>query len=204
MLRGKQTGKPQASANARGYAQRQQRRSAKQDVGDAYEYSADKIRREKVALELDRDEARAGSSDDGDGDDDLRAVIAKRVQEDAVRSEDDEEIDSDDAFEGSDDERYAALKFAQKKTVRCPLVKLVRDSFSPSRKVQSRNLQRPSKSILTRTTTGPQRMTTAVVRKPPTIHWLCWTARSTCLRWMWTTTASVNPRTTTRTTRTRF
>ncbi|KZW00502.1 small-subunit processome [Exidia glandulosa HHB12029] len=112
----KQTRKPQQSANARGFALRQQRRGKRSDASDAYEFSTDKVRREKVALDLDRDEERAGSGGDAsDSDGDLRARIAKRVQEDEVRSEDDEDIDSDEAFEESDEERYASFKFSQKK-----------------------------------------------------------------------------------------
>lgn len=114
--------KPQQLANARGYAQRQRTRSARQDVADAYEFSNGAVRREKVALDLDRDEERAAKSDNGDSEDDLRSRIAKRVNEDEVHSEDDEEIDSDEAFEGSDEERYASFSFAQRKKARLRVV----------------------------------------------------------------------------------
>lgn len=109
----------QQSANARGFAKRQERRKTREsrNPDDAYEFDADaKTRRSKVALDLDRDdEARANNSDSDGSADDLRARIAKRVQEDTVASEDDEDIDSDDAFAESDNERFAGHKFSEKK-----------------------------------------------------------------------------------------
>jgi len=124
---------PQAStstnASSRGYAARQERKRAL-DVEDAYDLGADgsgfarkKNRRAGVALELSRDDAAAaGSGSDGDEseageggvglDADLRAKIARRMQEDTVASEDDEEIESDDAFDEGDKERYGGYSFA--------------------------------------------------------------------------------------------
>ena len=116
----------ESSSNARGYAKRKERKpSTSLDPADAYEYAAEKNRRAGVELDLGRDDqarGHGGSDEDSDGDgvdldDNLRAKIARRIQEDHVRSEDDEDIDSDDAFDDEDEQRFGSYKFAQSKKV---------------------------------------------------------------------------------------
>lgn len=99
---------------ASGYARRQSVKDKKrsQNIGDLYEYEQDAApRRSKVRLELDREEEQEfGGLDDMDEAqrDNLRArLIGENEDDEKVASEDDEEIDSDAAFEESDEERYA-------------------------------------------------------------------------------------------------
>ena len=105
-----------SKANAAGYAKRQARKtkSIQGLSSDVYEYEPDITRRSGVTLDLDRDEAaefRTGS--DGDNDqhrEELRArLIGEDGEHEGIESEDDEEIDSDVAFEESDEERFAGF-----------------------------------------------------------------------------------------------
>ncbi|KAH7105159.1 Utp14-domain-containing protein [Auriculariales sp. MPI-PUGE-AT-0066] len=118
----------QPSANARGYAKRRERKAGQQTASfdDAYEFASEsqpRNRRAGVALDLGRDDQARGAADgdsDSDGsavgmDEELRIRIARRMQEDTVLSADDEEVDSDDAFDDEDEERFGSYAFAQKK-----------------------------------------------------------------------------------------
>ncbi|CAE7149155.1 unnamed protein product [Rhizoctonia solani] len=110
-----------ARANARGYAARQALKSS--DALDVYEYSTGKVRRSGVGLTLDREEeAGFGRDSDEEGNtlDDakekLRLRIANADEDGVVGSDEDEEIDSDAAFEDeSDEERFANFKFQSSK-----------------------------------------------------------------------------------------
>ena len=102
-------------ANALGYAKRQSRKAkSRTSVDDVYEYVHEKSRRSNVRLELDKDESKEygigndGEIEDGVDKEALRArLIGEREDDEGVASNDDEEIDSDGAFEESDEERFA-------------------------------------------------------------------------------------------------
>ncbi|KAH9950956.1 Utp14-domain-containing protein [Amylocystis lapponica] len=94
--------KPRASsrkaANALGYAKRQSAKSKTLtgSISDVYDYQPEKVRRAKVALQLEKDEllGAGGESEDDQG-------------RDATRP-------SDEAFEESDDERFAGFDFSHR------------------------------------------------------------------------------------------
>ncbi|KAG8736053.1 hypothetical protein FRC10_009857 [Ceratobasidium sp. 414] len=109
-----------ARANIRGYAARQARKAASGDALNVYEYTASRVRRATVPLALDREEeAVLGKDEDGDDELDevkekLRRQVANGDEEGVVLSSEDEEIDSDGAFEDeSDEERFANFKFRE-------------------------------------------------------------------------------------------
>ncbi|KZT27611.1 Utp14-domain-containing protein [Neolentinus lepideus HHB14362 ss-1] len=117
-------------ANAAGYAKRQSSKGKAKafagGISDVYEYEQGRTRRSKVPLKLDRYEATEfGVNEDGeDGNDDLggsrssvsewtkRPRLVGENDDEGFDPEDDEEIDSDEAFEESDEERFAGLTFA--------------------------------------------------------------------------------------------
>lgn len=106
-------------ANATGYAKRHSRKAKSlTGLSDVYEYAPDpKIRRSKVALDIGRDEAaefgvsRGGDEEANDGED-IRTKARLIGEGDEIDSEDDEDIDSDAAFEESDEERFAGFGFS--------------------------------------------------------------------------------------------
>ena len=93
---------------------------------DLYEYAAAKNKRAGVTLDVDLEEraiyepSRSGVTERDDVDDDmetLRRKISTTMEGDlgVVDSEDDEDIDSDEAFEGeSEEERFGNFKFGEK------------------------------------------------------------------------------------------
>lgn len=100
-------------------------------IDDVYEYAPSKIRRSKVSLSLDRHEigGRRHGSEDDEIDVDLNGLSHEAMQklrarlmrddenEDGggqVDSEDDEDIESEDAFEESDREGFAGSAFVRK------------------------------------------------------------------------------------------
>ncbi|KAG8764610.1 hypothetical protein FRC12_008005, partial [Ceratobasidium sp. 428] len=119
-VRAKKSNLKTARANIRGYTARQARKAASGNSLDVYEYTANRVRRAGVPLSLDRDEE-AGLGKDDDGDDELDAVkqrlrrqIANGDEDGVVLSDEDEDIESDDAFEDeSDEERFANFKFRE-------------------------------------------------------------------------------------------
>jgi hypothetical protein len=114
------SGKPRPSgskANAAGYAKRHSNK-AKTAHGiqssDVYEYAPELSRRSKVTLDLDHDEAAEyGVGIDGDNDEERDALRARLIGENGenemIESGDDEEVDSDAAFEESDEDRFAGF-----------------------------------------------------------------------------------------------
>ena len=81
---------------------------------DVYEYQTQKVRRANIPLSLDRDEENEhGFDPDGDLVANVRKprLIGEDVEDEKIPSEDDEELDSDAAFEESDEERYAGFSF---------------------------------------------------------------------------------------------
>jgi hypothetical protein len=81
---------------------------------DVYEYHSQKVRRANVPLSLDKEEA---NEHDFDSDGDLVAnirkprLIGESIEDEEIPTEDDEELDSDAAFEESDEERFAGFSF---------------------------------------------------------------------------------------------
>ena len=83
-------------------------------LSDVYEYQSHKVRRAHIPLSLDKEEAREyGADSDSDPTPDLRKprLIGESVEDEDVPSEDDEELDSDAAFEASDEERFSGFSF---------------------------------------------------------------------------------------------
>ncbi|KAH9082258.1 Utp14-domain-containing protein [Lactarius deliciosus] len=79
-----------------------------------YEYQSQKVRRANVPLSLDKEEANEhGFDSDGDLAANIRRprLIGESVEDEEIPSEDDEELDSDAAFEDSDEERFAGFSF---------------------------------------------------------------------------------------------
>ena len=103
------------TANALGYAKRQSRKAKSgTSVDDVYEYEPEKGRRSNVRLELDKDESKEyGIGSDGEIEDGVdkevlgARLIGEREDGEGIASNEDEEIDSDGAFEESDEERFA-------------------------------------------------------------------------------------------------
>ncbi|KAI0828818.1 Utp14 protein-domain-containing protein [Trametes gibbosa] len=116
------------AANALGYAKRQTLKSkvlSDRDVGDAYDYQQDKVRRSKLKLQLDKDEI-LGNGGAGSGSEEEEGrrkrdaqprLVGENDDNDVIGEDEDEEIDSDEAFEESDEERYAGFSFSQKKNI---------------------------------------------------------------------------------------
>ncbi|KAJ3833190.1 Utp14-domain-containing protein [Lentinula raphanica] len=133
-----------AAAAANGYAKRQARKAAKSNTrsaDDVYEYAPEKVRRSKVALDLDREEEldAPGGADEVE---DIRLkarLIGENDEDEKIDSEDDEEIDSDGAFDEDDDERFAgfftkkAPKKASKRSVKFADVDLNEDDEDDGR-----------------------------------------------------------------------
>ncbi|KAF4603269.1 hypothetical protein EYR38_003682 [Pleurotus pulmonarius] len=93
------------------------KRKARKTQAEVYEYEPSRTRRAKVDSGFDRDELKTfgGAVSDGDSDagEPSRArLIGENEENEAIASDDDEEIDSDAAFEESDEDRFAGFKFA--------------------------------------------------------------------------------------------
>jgi U3 small nucleolar RNA-associated protein 14 len=127
MARNDRSNKPRPSshkANATGYAKRRSLKAKTlAGLSDVYEYAPDsKTRRSKVTLDIGRDEAaevglgRGGGGDDDEGGsgEDMRKKARLIGEGEMIDSEDDEDLDSDAAFEESDEERFAGFSFKQK------------------------------------------------------------------------------------------
>ncbi|KAG2107854.1 Utp14 protein-domain-containing protein, partial [Suillus cothurnatus] len=116
-------------SNAAGYAKRHSQKSSNKgkatvSFDDVYEYAPSKVRRAKIGLELDREEATDRHNYASDDDIDLGAMgqegraglrarlLGENADDEQVDSGDDEEIESDDAFEESDEEKYAGFDFS--------------------------------------------------------------------------------------------
>ncbi|TFY71054.1 hypothetical protein EVG20_g1958 [Dentipellis fragilis] len=119
---GRPAGKSVSSArkpnsNAVGYQKRLARKGKSQGpVSDVYEFQSKKVRRENVQQTLDRDEEdQHGASDDDIDRQALRArLIGETVDNEQIDPDDDEELDSDAAFEESDDDQFAGFTFRSK------------------------------------------------------------------------------------------
>lgn len=103
-------------ANGKGYAKRLARKKAKAEVSsaDIYELIQEKTKRSNVRLDLGHDEVREVDVVYDEPTEDQNEVkrarlIGENVDDEEIPSEDDEEIDSDGAFEESDEERFAGF-----------------------------------------------------------------------------------------------
>lgn len=119
------------TANALGYAKRHSLKSkaTTSSLSDVYEHQQEKVRREKVKLQLAKDELiEFGGGEDGSEDEDAAhtrggekqpRLVGEHDDDSGIEEDEDEEIDSDAAFEESDEERYAGFSFSN--NVRMPL-----------------------------------------------------------------------------------
>ena len=84
------------------------------------EYEQERVRRSKVKLQVDKDELLGmahGSEDEEDG---MHSrgkatrprLVGEKDDDDGIAEDEDEEIDSDEAFEESDEERFAGFNFS--------------------------------------------------------------------------------------------
>src|SRR6266404_1995428 len=80
---------------------------------DVYEYQSQKVRRANIPLSLDKEETEHGFDSDGELVANIRKarLIGESVEDEQVPSHEDEELDSDAAFEESDEERFAGFSF---------------------------------------------------------------------------------------------
>lgn len=152
-------GKPKFSshkANAAGYAKRHSNKS-KINLSDVYDYQPEKVRRGNVSLTLDKEEAAEWGRDGSDEDDGidqaaLRArLIGENVDDEKIDSEDDEELDSDAAFEESDEETYAGFSFGSKVRRACFFCSFV---LFTQRGVQSKQKSKAKKASKPKKTSG--------------------------------------------------
>lgn len=133
MKKGRSAGKaptfirpPRKAANAVGYAKRQSLKAKilGTKIADVYEYQQEKVRRANVKPLLERDEAGAiggvasGSEDEegmgGRRRENRPRLVGENDDDSGIGEDEDEEIDSDEAFEESDEERFAGFSFSHK------------------------------------------------------------------------------------------
>ncbi|THH10407.1 hypothetical protein EW145_g1352 [Phellinidium pouzarii] len=110
--------------NAAGFAKRRAHTAKAAEDADVYDYHPGKSRRANVSLALDDDESRGAGYDDGEdgdeGEDEDRTkrmprLVGEGEEDERIGSDEDEEIDSDAAFDESDEERFAEFSFKEKK-----------------------------------------------------------------------------------------
>lgn len=121
---------PSSNKNAAGYAKRKSLKGKSKALGsadDVYEYEPERVRRAKVKLQLGKDEALGagpntgvGGSEsedeaEGSGGRKLHPRLVGEDNEDVLGEDEDEEIDSDQAFDESDEERFAGFDFPSTK-----------------------------------------------------------------------------------------
>ncbi|GJE97818.1 Utp14 domain-containing protein [Phanerochaete sordida] len=107
--------------NAAGYAKRKSLKGkAVADSSDVYEYQSERVRRSKVKLLLEKDELQGAGGDDSDAEGDASErrrprLVGEDDEDDRIGSDEDEEIDSDAAFDESDEEQFAGFNFSSNK-----------------------------------------------------------------------------------------
>ncbi|KAI0756427.1 Utp14 protein-domain-containing protein [Daedaleopsis nitida] len=134
MVKGRAPGKVSKSrplrkaANALGYAKRQTLKSKTlgSQLSDVYEYQQEKVRRAKIKPLLEKDDTaglrggESGSEDEegtmGNRRERRPRLVGENDDDDGIGEDEDEEIDSDGAFEESDEEDFAGSKFSRKST----------------------------------------------------------------------------------------
>lgn len=121
-IRGKKAPISKAKHDASGFAKRHANAKKKKNVpestDDVYEYTASKNKRAAVKLSHDKEEL--DGLDHHNGDNEMSGVNMQAIRsrildlgdtELVINSEEDEEIDSDGAFEENDDEEYVGFSF---------------------------------------------------------------------------------------------
>lgn len=123
-------GRPVATAqkkkNAAGFIKRQAKKEKGPQLTDVYEFQQQKERRSRTSVDtrLGREEAAELGYDNADDDDidesggDMKQrarLIGENQENEGIPSDDDEEIDSDAAFEEGDEDRYAGFNFPSSK-----------------------------------------------------------------------------------------
>lgn len=113
------------ASNASGYAKRKSLKSkALSNPSDVYEYHSEKVRRSKVKLQLEKDEILGvgGGDDESDAEGGVSGhgksrprLVGENDDDDGIASDEDEELDSDAAFDESDEERFAGFDFSHNK-----------------------------------------------------------------------------------------
>jgi U3 small nucleolar RNA-associated protein 14 len=107
--------KSRSKANAIGYEKRQARKAkANVSPADVYEHIPEKTKRSNIRPDLDREEAwefgeNLEEASEGQRQELRARLIGENVDDEELASGDDEEIDSDGAFEESDEERFAGF-----------------------------------------------------------------------------------------------
>ena len=126
----KSSASPRKSGNALGYAKRQSLKSKAlsgktERINDVYEFEQEKVRRSKVKLQFEREELEgvgkgglSGSEDEENGDrrggpSRPRLVGGSDDEGGGIGEDEDEEIDSDGAFDESDEDRFAGFSFGK-------------------------------------------------------------------------------------------
>ena len=110
--------------NAAGYAKRKSLKSKTlSNASDVYEYQGERVRRAKVKLLLEKDEMIGGGNDDSDAEGSISGrprprLVGENDDDEGIDEDDDEEIDSDAAFDESDEEQFAGFSFSRNKV--CP------------------------------------------------------------------------------------
>ena len=106
-------------ANSSGYAKRKARSvKAISGISDVYDFQAPKAKRANVMLALDKDEEQGAEYDESDDDMQDRKrprLIGEGENGEIIDSDEDEEIDSDAAFEEEDEIRFAEFDFKRNK-----------------------------------------------------------------------------------------
>ncbi|KZT08788.1 Utp14-domain-containing protein [Laetiporus sulphureus 93-53] len=116
------------AANAAGFAKRKSLKSktpSRDDIADVYEYQSEKVPRDKMTLQYGKEElvGVGGGSGSEDEDGDARAgkkagrprLVGEGEEGEQIGESEDEDIESDDAFDESDEERFAGFGLSQKK-----------------------------------------------------------------------------------------
>ena len=106
--------KLKSQANIAGYEKRLARKAKSNSTTDLYEHVPEKTHRSRVVLDLGRDDEfefpNALDGADDEEREELRArLIGENEDDEKIASDDDEELDSDAAFEESDEERFGVF-----------------------------------------------------------------------------------------------
>lgn len=122
--RGKNHSNSVAQHNANGFAKRRAntKKSGPTSLDDVYEYTTSKNKR--AAVKLTHDRVELVGLDHNNEDNEMSGVNIQAIRsrilnledaDDVINSDEDEEIDSDAAFEESDAEEFAGFSFAKSK-----------------------------------------------------------------------------------------
>ena len=90
-----------------------------------YEYQGERVRRAKVKPLLEKDEMLGVGGDDSDAEGSISGrprprLVGENDDDEGIASDEDEEIDSDAAFNESDEEEFAGFNFSRNKVCSRP------------------------------------------------------------------------------------